>query len=225
MDFVFTSRNKRFFDSFSKILCSENDSIIFYYEIVELSSDLITKKISPDIIIIDGFYFLQFKNFIFRFLNDFKREIPAIFIDSSVSKKLRVARWLSEIELCFDNPTYHYLIPVLEKIDKILELPVCKNAISTGNEKNLKSSKIPLKQKFLLTPVNHLLYEFFFKNRRRVVFLDEIADILKLHQNEKKLVNKVYAYISRFRKSIKQTNCRYELLRICKGGYQFVLKN
>lgn len=227
MNFIFTSRNRSFFEAFSRIFCSDEDKINFYYEIVELSSDLLSGKISPDIIIVDGFYFLQFKNFIFRFLNDFEREIPTIFLDENVPKQARAAKWLSEIELCFDRPSYHHLIPVLEKIERIIDLPACKVAIENGREKlKEKSEFFRLNAKFLLAPVNYLLYEYFFKNRKRVVYLDEIAEILKLQKDdEKDLKNEVYAYVSRFRKSIADSDCHYELLRICKGGYQLVLKN
>lgn len=227
MELIFTSRNRLFFEAFKKIFCSENDSIIFYDEIVNLASDLMSGKVSPRIILVDGFYFLPFKKFIFRFLNDFEREIPTIFLDGEVPKEKRAARWLSEIELCFDNPSYHHLIPVLEKIEKIICLPACVKAIEAGSKKILKKTeKLDLRQKILLAPINHLLYKFFFKNRRRIVYLDEIAEILNLKPNdEKNRKNTVYAYVSRFRKSIADLDCQYELLRICKGGYQLVLKN
>lgn len=227
MELIFTSRNRLFFETFKKIFCSENDSIIFYDEIVNLASDLMSGKVSPRIILVDGFYFLPFKKFIFRFLNDFEREIPTIFLDGEVPKEKRAARWLSEIELCFDNPSYHHLIPVLEKIEKIICLPACVKAIEAGSKKILKKTeKLDLRQKILLAPINHLLYKFFFKNRRRIVYLDEIAEILNLKTNdEKNRKNTVYAYVSRFRKSIADLDCQYELLRICKGGYQLVLKN
>lgn len=227
MELIFTSRNKLFFEAFKKIFCSENDSVIFYDEIVDLASDLMAGKVSPRIILVDGYYFLSFKKFIFRFLNDFEREIPAIFLDGDVPKKKRAARWLSEIELCFDNPTYHHLIPVLEKIEKIIELPACVKAMEAGREKiQKKKSQLKLRPRIFLAPTNHLLYDYFLKNRRRIVYLEEIAEILKLKSNDEKILkNTVYAYISRFRKSISSADCRYELLRICKGGYQLVLKN
>lgn len=224
MNLVFTSRNSQFCVVFSGIFCSEGDSIVFYDEITELSADLISQEISPDLIIIDGVYFIRFKDFIFRILKDFDREIPALFLDSDVPKNSRTAKWLSEIEFCFENPSYQHLIPVLEKINKILELPVCKKTL-----KKIKNKKrrliIPIKTKFILSPINHLLYEYFFKNRKRIVYLDEIAEILKIHRTKKKnSKNDVYSYVSRFRKSIASANCCYELLRICKGGYQLVLK-
>lgn len=82
-----------------------------------------------------------------------------------------------------------------------------------------------LKPKIMLTPVNNLLYDFFFKNRRRIVYIEEIAEILKIqiaNEIERERKNGVYAYVSRFRKSISKIECSYELLRICRGGYQLV---
>lgn len=227
MELIFTSRNRSLYEAFSKIFCSENDNATFYDDMAEFSADFIAKRFSPSIIIIDGLYFGRFKNFIFRLLNDSVQKIPAIFIDDRIPSNVRAAKWLSEIELFFDNPNYQNIIPLLEKISRILDLSACKRARDLVNDTSRKNSMvIPLRKKFLLTPVNHLLYEYFFKNRKRVVYLDEIAEILKVDKNNNKMFrNGIYAYVSRFRKSIAETNCRYELLRICKGGYQFVPKN
>lgn len=226
MELIFTSRNRSFFESFSKIFCSGSDSIVFYDEILELFIDLISRKISADIIIIDGIYFINFKNFTFCLLKDFENKIPAVFIDLKILKKLRVAKWISEIELCFDSPTQHNLIPLLEKINRIIDLPACAKTLNFNKNKKMENRiELPLKSKILLSPVNYQLYDYFFKNRKKIVYLDEIAEILKIRNNiGKKFQNKIYAYISNFRKSIAGANCRYELLRICKGGYQLVLK-
>lgn len=227
MELIFTSRNRSLYEAFSKIFCSENDYVAFYDDMVEFSADFIAKRFSPAIIIIDSLYFGRFKNFVFRLLNDSRQKIPAIFIDDKIPSNVRAAKWLSEIELFFDNPNYQNVIPLLEKVSRILDLPACKKARALADDENRKNPmEIPLRKKFLLTPVNHLLYEYFFKNRRRIVYLDEIAEILKVNKNDNKtLRNGIYAYVSRFRKSIALTNCQYELVRICKGGYQFMLKN
>ncbi len=286
MKFIFASENRLFYKAFCRILCSEEDESVFYENISDFVSDFLSGKVLPDFVIIDGHYFSRFKNFIFRLLRDFDREIPAVFLDGDVPKSLRTAKWLSEIELCFDKPGCHHLIPALEKINRILDLPVCRNAIrnavqdviqnppqdtiqnpvqnetkikklnieklaafkDSGNpnanikepESNIKKSesdikeskklheKLLLKPKIMLTPVNNLLYDFFFKNRRRIVYIEEIAEILKIqfeNDVERGQRNGVYAYVSRFRKSISQIKCSYELLRICRGGYQLVPKS
>ena len=282
MKFVFASENLLFYRAFCGILCSEADESVFYENISDFVTDFLSGKILPDFVIIDGKYFSRFKNFIFRLLRDFDREIPAVFLDGDVPKSLRTAKWLSEIELCFDKPACQNLIPYLEKINKILDLPICRNAIqnseqnpiqnetkikesnienpnadtkesesdineqksdkkesniekneSGGNESEQKSEsniqksdkKPLLKPKIMLTPVNNLLYDFFFKNRRRIVYIEEIAEILKIqiaNEIERERKNGVYAYVSRFRKSISKIECSYELLRICRGGYQLV---
>ena len=286
MKFVFASENRLFYKAFCGILCSEADESVFYENIPDFVTDFLSGKILPDFVIIDGKYFSRFKNFIFRLLRDFDREIPAVFLDGDVPKSLRTAKWLSEIELCFDKSACHNLIPYLEKINRILDLPVCRNAIQTseqnpfknaihnpiqnetkikefniknpnadtkesesdvneqksdekesnieknesgGNESesNIQKSdeKTFLKPKIMLTPVNNLLYDFFFKNRRRIVYIEEIAEILKIqleNEIERERKNGVYAYVSRFRKSISKIECSYELLRICRGGYQLV---
>lgn len=194
---------------------------------MELFTDLMSGKSSPNIVIIDGNYFNNFKNFVFRLIKELEREIPVIFLDLNIPSETRTAKWLSEIELCYEKPSFHELIPILEKVNKILDLPVCK-VKNKNNIKDFRDNKkiVPLKLKTRLTPVNHQLYEYFLKNRRRIVYLDEIAEILKISENDDKNQNKeVYSYVSRFRKSIALTNCQYELVRICKGGYQLVLKN
>lgn len=232
MKFVFASENRLFYKAFCGILCSEADESVFYENIPDFVTDFLFGKILPDFVIIDGKYFSRFKNFIFRLLRDFDREIPAVFLDGDVPKSLRTAKWLSEIELCFDKPACQNLIPYLEKINKVLDLPVCRNAIQTSqnetkSESNIEKSdeKPLLKPKIMLTPVNNLLYDFFFKNRRRIVYIEEIAEILKIqleNEIERERKNGVYAYVSRFRKSISNIECSYELLRICRGGYQLV---
>ncbi len=245
MKFVFASENRLFYKAFCGILCSEADESVFYENIPDFVTDFLSGKILPDFVIIDGKYFSRFKNFIFRFLRDFDREIPAVFLDGDVPKSLRTAKWLSEIELCFDKPGCHNLIPYLEKISRILDLPICQNAIHNPiqtafcdenknaiqnepkSESNIQKSdeKPLLKPKIMLTPVNNLLYDFFFKNRRRIVYIEEIAEILKIqikNEIERERKNGVYAYVSRFRKSISKIECSYELLRICRGGYQLV---
>lgn len=229
MKFVFASENRLFYKAFCGILCSEEDESVFYENIPDFVTDFLSGKILLDFVIIDGKYFSRFKNFIFRLLRDFDREIPAVFLDGDVPKSLRTAKWLSEIELCFDKPACHNLIPYLEKINRILDLPICRNAIQNEpkSESNIKKSdeKPLLKPKIMLTPVNNLLYDFFFKNRRRIVYIEEIAEILKIqieNEIERERKNGVYAYVSRFRKSISKIECSYELLRICRGGYQLV---
>ncbi len=231
MKFVFASMDQLFYKAFCGILCSEEDESFFYENIVDFVSDFLAEKILPDFVLVDGHCFSEFKNFLFCILRGCGRQIPAIFLDRNISKPLRTAKWLSEIELCFNSPDYHYLVPSLEKINRILSLPACQNCgqdTADSEEVGGHGRKLLLKPKIMLTPVNNLLYDFFFKNRRRIVFIEEIAEILKI-QSEKETgrdrKNGVYAYVSRFRKSISEIECSYELLRICRGGYQLVLKN
>ena len=226
MEVVFTSKNKLFFENFTKIFCSEKDFSVFYDDILEFLFNIISKRNSPDIIIIDGTFFGGFKKFIFRLAEDFEQKIPVVFLDPSVPQKSRRAKWLEEIELCFDNPDFHNLIPLLEKIDRILNIPSCAEFLEENIEKPSEPKEIlKLKSKPRLSPLNNQLYEYFFNNRKRIVYLEEIADILEIRRDDKICSwNDVYAYVSRFRKSIAVANCGYELLRICKGGYQLVLK-
>lgn len=204
----------------------EADSMGFYENL--LSEDF-------DLLVCD-YRIFQLSIFnLYDFLKKRSIVIPLVFYnDPFPERESRVAYWIMQNERLYDCADLEYLIPIFEKLHRVIEDPAVHPYISLlqpplplpGEEESSGTAgrQIDLRlfrRRNKLQPGLFKLFQIFYENQQKELSLKELS---RLMWGTSSKTSTVYSYISRLRKRIeKDYLVSIELLRTAPGRYEMTV--
>lgn len=232
MKIILSTTHKEFFEFFSDNFCTDSDELFFYDEPMQFLCNIFCNLISGDVYLLDYNVYKPYEKYIYQFLFNMNRKIPIVFYnDFTIEEDSKIVNWLSVNEFNYDCFDFERFLPFFERVfnvsasiksinDKILsEVHVS----AAERPKLLKNSEKSVEKKEHFPPVMDKLFTFFKDNSDRDVSIGEIAGQLKIHyENQVKIRNEVYSYISRLKKDIENQHLGFEIVRTGIGFYKLM---
>ena len=239
MKIVFTGKSRGLFELLKVHFCDGTDTVSFFDDGLTLMRNLVFNDITADLILLENSLYKGFADFFYNVLDSRNLKIPLILLgDSGLAKGNRLSTWISENEFQYDIQNLHKYVPVLNKINLLIESSEFKrllekteeNHTSSDDKTLVKINKINpvdnLRRKANLSPAIYNLLRYLYKNRCREVSLLELEKEIFINAGgERTCRNVVYAYISRLRKCMDSVPlCTMEILRTRRGHYKLLLR-
>lgn len=253
MEIVFVTREPEVCTLIASRLRSDTVSCSIQCDFLSFFLQLHGQKMSADLLVCD---FCEFRHIMFDFyemLSKMQKPISLIFYnDPYPDTENRVGYWISQNERLFPGREFHYLSPVFQKINELIEDPAIRPHIS------LLRPPVPLREipavtlrdihpvplrelvnqhfpedKFDLNcfrlrnkmpPAIFSLFEFFYGNLSKEVSIKSISRRMSA-QRIKNTVRKssVYSYVSRLKKYIKTDgSVKFDIIRTSSGCYKMI---
>ena len=197
--------------------------------------DLLNGSVDYDLLVCD-FKALQMSIFnVYDFLQERSVILPIVFYnDPFPSREDRVAYWLMQNERLYDGESLRSLIPVLEKLNQIIESDDVHPYVSLlqpplptpGSEAEAAGGHRALdlrlfRKRNRLQPGLFKLFKIFYENQQQELSLKELS---KRMWGTSSKGNTVYSYISRLRKCIKNDYLvRIDIERTAPGCYEMTV--